>query len=216
MIRDNLGPNGCLQSDKISRALLSHRNTPDPTSGISPAMIVFGRAIRDHIPRRDFLAQSKWEELARKREDSFLKRHYLKAEKLESGAKALKALNVGDNVYVQDQHGISPKKWSKSGMVVELLGFDSYLVKLDGSGHLTRRNRQFLRKFTPFSSDKVVGGCEMDLDICHSGGGYGYGAYSDPFEALRDMPLSAATIMDLGCEDKVVDVAGSFFGDTLF
>ena len=56
----------------------------------------------------------------------------------------------------------------------------------------------------------------MDLDICHSGGGYGYGAYSDPFEALRDMPLSAATIMDLGCEDKVVDVAGSFFGDTLF
>jgi len=56
------------------------------------------------------LAQSKWEELARKREDSFLKRHYLEAGKLESGDKALKALNVGDNIYVQDQHGISPKK----------------------------------------------------------------------------------------------------------
>ena len=92
----------------------------------------------------------------------------------------------------------------------------AWLRKLDGSGHLTRRNRQFLRKFTPFSFDIVVGGCEVDLDICHSGGGYGYGAYSDPFEALRDMPLSAATIMDLGCEDKVVDVAGSFVGDTLF
>ena len=41
-------------------------------------------------------------------------------------------------------------------MVVESLGFDSFLVKLDGSGHLTRRNRQFLRKFTPFLLTKLL------------------------------------------------------------
>ena len=34
---------------------------------------------------------------------------------------------------------------------MDILGFDSYLVKVDGSGRLTKRNRRFLRKFVPAS-----------------------------------------------------------------
>ena len=155
LVRENLGPNGSINSDKMAKALLAHRNTPDAESKTSPAMIVYGRPVRDHIPKRHYTPNAVWSDLAEKREQCFLKRHYLQAERWEKGAKNLKALEIGDNVYVQEQHGSHPKKWSKSGIVVEITGHDSYLIKLDGSGKLTRRNRQFLRKFQPFKQTIV-------------------------------------------------------------
>ena len=82
LVRDNLGRNGSLNSDKIVRALLAHRNTPDCVTGLSPSMIVFGKKLRDHIPRRSYTPYASWSEMSRKREDSFLKRYYLKAENL--------------------------------------------------------------------------------------------------------------------------------------
>ena len=78
------------------QALLSHRNTPDPESQVSPAQIVYGRAIRDHIPKMSYLPHAHWQELAAKREDCFLRRHYMKSEKLDAPAKALKELHEGD------------------------------------------------------------------------------------------------------------------------
>ena len=39
-----------------------------------------------------------------------------------------------------------------------MLEHDSYLVKVDGSGRLTRRNRQFLHKFVP-ASPSIQGPC---------------------------------------------------------
>ena len=54
---------------------------------------------------------------------------------------------------VQNQYGAGKisKKWDKSGLVVEDLGFNKYRIRIDGSGRMTDRNRQFLRKFTPFT-----------------------------------------------------------------
>ena len=37
-------------------------------------------------------------------------------------------------------------------MVLEDLGFNKYSVKVDGSGRITQRNRQFLKIFTPVTS----------------------------------------------------------------
>ena len=56
-------------------------------------------------------------------------------------------------VLIQNQHGAGKiaKKWDKSGMILEHLGFNKYRVKIDGSGRVTNRNRQFLRKFTPLT-----------------------------------------------------------------
>ena len=51
---------------------------------------------------------------------------------------------------VQDQSSNKPGRWTKTGKVMEHLGFESYLVKLDGSNLLTKRNRRFLRKILPF------------------------------------------------------------------
>ena len=58
------------------------------------------------------------------------------------------SLSVDDRCYVQNQAGNFPKRWDRSGTIFEDLGHDSYSVKIDGSGRLTKRNRQFLRKFT--------------------------------------------------------------------
>ena len=116
-------------------------------------MIVFGRSIRDHIPSPPgkFDPRIEWKDLAAKKEDCFLRRHYAKAEDLTAHSKHLSKLQPGDHVYVQDQTGTTPRRWNKSGIVLECLPHDSLLVKIDGSGNITKRNRKFLRKFTPFN-----------------------------------------------------------------
>ena len=92
-----------------------------------------------------------WTKYAADREACFLKRHFSKSERLEKTKRKLAELNPGDNVYIQDQTGPTPRKWSKSGVILQSLPHNSFLLKVDGSGRTTRRNRQFLRKFTPFA-----------------------------------------------------------------
>ena len=150
LIRENLGPSGTINSDKFARALMIHRNTPDSLSGVSPAEIVYGHLIRDPLPGRCYAPKKDWADLATKRENAFMKRHFLNTEKLVAAPRTLKPLQKGDHVYVQDQTGATPLKWSKSGVILETLPFNSFIIKIDGSGKITKRNRQFLRKFTPF------------------------------------------------------------------
>ena len=52
---------------------------------------------------------------------------------------------------IQNQSGNHPKRWDRSGTIVDSVGHDSYLVKVDGSGRVTQRNRRFLRQFVPVS-----------------------------------------------------------------
>ena len=65
-------------------------------------------------------------------------------------AKALPPLKVGDTVMVQNQVGNHPLRWDKRGTIVNCEGFDQYMLMIDGSRRLTRRNRKYLRLFTPF------------------------------------------------------------------
>merc|ERR1711860_33981 len=50
LIRDNTDRSGSLDNDKFARALLNYRNTPLRDIGRSPAQIVTGRQLRDHLP----------------------------------------------------------------------------------------------------------------------------------------------------------------------
>ena len=52
-------------------------------------------------------------------------------------------------VFIQNQTGHKPRRWDKTGEVMECKDFDQYVVKVDGSGRLTLRNRKFLRQRTP-------------------------------------------------------------------
>ena len=156
ILMDNVGPTGSLNNDGLLRALLQARNTPDSDCNISPAQVVFGRPIRDafsftsrcikcNIPS----IRPTWREAWSQKEDAMRTRMPRSTEALDMYARSLAPLSLGDKVFLQNQHGSHPKKWDKSGTVVELGNYDQYWVKVDGSGRLTLRNRRFLRKFVP-------------------------------------------------------------------
>ena len=71
------------------------------------------------------------------------------AERLSEHTRTLPPLAIGDCVRIQNQTGPNPTKWDKTGIVVEVRQYDQYVVRVDGSGRVTLRNRKFLRKYIP-------------------------------------------------------------------
>ena len=153
MLMDNTSANGSIDIDKFQKAMLIYRNSIDPETKTSPASVLFGRPIRDPIPipMGRYCPHPTWTETLINRERAMAKRHNREHEKWQEHTRALPPLRVGDNVYVQNLVGNHPKRWERTGIVVEVRQFHQYVVKLDGSGRLTLRNRQHLRKFTPFN-----------------------------------------------------------------
>ena len=153
IVLDNSKSDGSPDIDRIAQALLQHRNTPDSEYGMSPAQLVYGRPMRDFLPIRpgDFSPSEVWIDNREKRELAMRKRLIRGTERWSAHTRDLPQLTPGTRVLIQNQHGAGKiaKRWDKSGMILEHLGFNKYRVKVDGSGRVTDRNRQFLRKFTP-------------------------------------------------------------------
>ncbi len=82
LITDNTSPSGGLDTDAFQRAMLQYRNTPDRDTGISPAMSIFGRPIRDFIPiiPGRYKPHSTWKETLLAREEALRNRHMKSAE----------------------------------------------------------------------------------------------------------------------------------------
>ena len=155
LIRGNLGPRGSLNTDAFARALLEHRNAIDPLTGLSPAMIIFGREMKGFLPSPDkkFQPRQEWRLEADLREQAHAKRHARMEERLTSHARPLPPLQHGDTVAIQDlSDPCKPGKWTKTGTVVEALPYDSYMIRVDGSRRPTQRHRRHLRKLTTYSS----------------------------------------------------------------
>ena len=53
-------------------------------------------------------------------------------------------------MYLQNLMGNHPLRWEHTGVVIEVKPFNQYVIRVDGSGRVTLRNRRHLRKFTPF------------------------------------------------------------------
>ena len=151
MIIDNTSPNGNINTDTFQRAILQYRNTPDRDTRLSPAMCVFGRPVRDFIPiyPGKYLPHQTWQETLSHREEALRIRHMRDAERLSEHTRVLPPLAVGDCVRIQNQTGPFPTKWDKTGIVIEVRQFDQYVIRVDGSGRMTLRNRKFLRKYIP-------------------------------------------------------------------
>ena len=156
ILLDNTNSAGQLQNDQTACAFMMHRNTPIQDVGISPAMMLFGRPIKDHLPTiRDHLSISRqWKEIRELREKAMAKRHICDMESYNANTRTLPPLLVGDSVSIQNQIGNHPNRWEKTGTITETLDNQQYRVKVDESNRVTLCNHRFLRKIAPVATPR--------------------------------------------------------------
>ena len=152
IIRDNTLPNGSLDSDKMARALLQHRNTPLADLGMSPAQLLLHRSIRDHIPTNPahYELHKDWILSADEREQLYARRDQEIQTSYNATAHPIAPLATQTPVMIQTKG-----KWNKSGRIVEVLPHRQYRVRVDGSGRVTLRNRRFLKPMAENRSPTV-------------------------------------------------------------
>ena len=148
ILMDNMDPDGTVNNDRFLRAMLQYRNTPQPDTRLSPAQVVYGRYMRDFIPvvNDKYEPKQEWAMVREYREKALKRRLDRDGARLEQYTKKQKLIPIGNAVAVQNQAGRHPKKWDKTGVVVENMDHDKVLVRMDGSRRLTTRNRRFVRK----------------------------------------------------------------------
>lgn len=153
---------GALNDDAVIFGLLQYRNTPLAHCGLSPAQILFGRTLKDRIPippgttifdHKGTLPA--WRETWKAREEAMRVRVARQMDSLREHTRNLPSLTAGNQVMIQNQHGPNSNKWDRTGRVVEVLPYDQYLVRVDGSGRMTRRNRRALKRIIAFTPEPV-------------------------------------------------------------
>ena len=104
IVLDNSKSDGSPDMDRIARALMQHRNTPDSEYGLSPAQLVFGRPIRDFLPIRpgNFSPSEVWIDNREKRELAMRKRFHRGAERWSERTRDLPPLSPGSRVMIQN------------------------------------------------------------------------------------------------------------------
>ena len=159
LLRSNVNESGSLDSDKFLTAMLQLRNTPDSDCQVSPAEIMYGRQLRDGFAFLNKLdkfsnpaVRPVWREAWKLKEEALRTRFVKNAEAINHKARKLRPLYVGSRCLLQNQGGAHPRKWDRSGVVMEVLPHDQFVVRIDGSRRLTRRNRRFLRMYKPVST----------------------------------------------------------------
>ena len=154
LLRENVNPGGDVNCDKFARAIMQYRNTRLQGLQVSPAQILFGREIRDFCPcpPGGGTIREEWRITAEDREKALARKHCKDLERLGAHTRNLNELEIGQSVCVQNQVGNKPGRWDKTGIIVEKgRGPRQYLVRMDGSGRISLRNRKFLRKCLSFA-----------------------------------------------------------------
>ena len=65
-----------------------------------------------------------------------------KSKAVYDGTKKLSELSVGDSVHCQDAR---TEVWGRQGVIVEKSPFRKFLVKMQGTGRMTIRNRRHMK-----------------------------------------------------------------------
>ena len=158
ILTTNISPSGSLNTDAASKALLLHRNTPPQDMGVSPAELLFGRPLTDHMPK-PIRIRREWIELANRREMAHKNR---KQQADNYSQRELQPLTHGATVRIQNQRGNHPRRWNATGTVIDCLPHRQYKVVVDGSRRVTLRNRRFLRRISDTTRNTLDDG-EPDL-----------------------------------------------------
>ena len=115
LLRDHCMPSGRLNTDAYMMAIMAHRNTPDPISGLSPAQIVYGRPLQDAFrfmsdidKFSDQRVRGVWREAWSLKERANTHRFYSQREATNAHARELARLDVGAKVFVQISTAITP------------------------------------------------------------------------------------------------------------
>ena len=74
---------------------------------------------------------------------------------MDEHARALGLLKPGVCVQIQNRARPYRNKWDVSGTVVEVVGQDAYMMKLDGSRRVSKQNCQFFKTIQPYKSALV-------------------------------------------------------------
>ena len=178
LLRDNVAPNGSVDTESFTRAILQFRNTPDPSTGTSPAEVIFGRALRDMLPIRPPMqihnhdsVKPSWQRLWKSREDELRIRSAKQMETLTGKSRPLDPLCLGEICRIQNQNGRHPRRWDKLGTVIEVANNDQYVIRVHGSNRVTLRNRKFLRKVSLPSSAALPSTTVIPVPNCDNNPG---------------------------------------------
>ena len=99
---------GDLDMEKWTKALLLYRNTPRRPSNESPAMLLFGRMLRDGLPTTSDNFQPRWKE-AKQRRTQVVEDYRQKLVQLDFKPK----FKIGDRVALQDP---ATNRWTREGI----------------------------------------------------------------------------------------------------
>ena len=102
----------------------------DPVTKFSPALAVFGRQIRVGLPvlPGQYNPHTTWQEILHHREHAMARRHVAHHEAWSEHTAKLHPLEVGMKVFIQNQVGHKPRRWDKTGVIMECKDFDQYIM----------------------------------------------------------------------------------------
>ena len=103
--------------------------------------------MRDFIPTMShkYKPMADWHVTQEQRERMLARSRLRDGERWDKGTKPLEDIPEGSLVLIQNQTGNNPKRWDKTGTVIEKKKNSQLLIKVDGSRRVTLRNRKFVK-----------------------------------------------------------------------
>ena len=150
-VKNHLKKSNHSKSD-IYKSLLALRNTP-LACGQSPAQLLYNRTLRDDLPRITHHTTAS-KPIAKQR-DLVHERKCTKQYYDRSATTTTSKFRQGQRVAVQDEH---TREWTRRGQIVSYVHPRSFLVRMDKTGSILRRNQRFLRGLHAISVSGGLGG----------------------------------------------------------
>ena len=148
LLRNNTNTDGSIDNDKVACAVLNYHNTPLRDGPMSPAQLLFGRSLPDFLPVHPKLYQLHpyWIRQVKKNRLNHYSRLQKTAMRYNFGTRSLRTLRVGQSVVIQNP---STKRWDRHGLILKVLPYRKYQLRITDTGNLTFRNRRHLKPSNP-------------------------------------------------------------------